>query len=277
MGKKNKKEKDELEIKNNKKGPDQEEDNDKVSIKKTFRDTGIIMALIAVITGIVVFVNREALDPNYQGSHGSKDEDNGELKEADAATAYKNLCSLANKQLIEKKNLNASVEYVSGLASIEYTNAKVTYCALGNNQDEYDFMVKITMNYLFSGVDEFVYKMTNLNINNATSDYGVSCEALYIYNDERINDKFDDKLETTLPKYDTEKVYTHTAYRADGSDVTYFSVTYAGTDAKLHSINEMMYNETLDEFTIANEYEISAIDNEKMYTLLGAILELEED
>ena len=117
MGKKNKKQKDDLEIKDTKKDPTQEEDNDKVSIKKTFRDTGIIMALLAVVTGIVVFVNRDALDPNYQGSKADENEEN--IDEADPEIAYKNLISLANKQLVDTRHLNSNLEHVSGLVSLE--------------------------------------------------------------------------------------------------------------------------------------------------------------
>ena len=274
MGKKNKKEKDELEIKDTKKDPNQEEDNDKVSIKKTFRDTGIIMALLAVIVGIVVYVNREALDPNYVGPEQQEDEQSGTEKEIDAALAYKNLCSLANRQLKEKKNINNDVDYISGLASLEFGNNLVTYCAKGDKQDEYSYMVKVTMNYAFTnGESEFMFKMTNLNANTAAITYSVSCEVMSIYNEERINNRFDDLLGVTLPLYDTEKVYTHTAYRADGSETTHFSVTYAGTDSMIHSINEMTYNESLDQFTVSNEYKIAPTTDGNLYALLGIILD----
>ncbi|MBO7615222.1 MAG: hypothetical protein J6T15_05945 [Bacilli bacterium] len=276
MGKKNKKEKDELEIKDNKKGPNQEEDNDKVSIKKTFRDTGIIMALIAAITGIVILVNREAFTPEYRSGLGKREEeDNAEEKEASAADAYKNLCALANKQLIEHKNLNTSLEYVEGLSSIEYTASKVTYCALGNKQDEFNYMVKVTMIHNFGSIEAFIYQMTNLKLSSAVSTYGVSADVLNIYSDESINNKFDDLAPSILPHYDASRVFTHTAYRAEGSSVSYFSVTYAGDDSQLHSTNEMMYNETSSDFTVASLYDISPSTSEKMYDLLGIILELE--
>ena len=276
MGKKNKKEKDELENKNYKNDPNQTEDNDKVSIKKTFRDTGIIMALIAVVTGIVVFVNRDAFDPEYKSKQGNREQENGEQQEANAEEAYKNLCSLANKQLIEHKNLNSNLEYVEGISSIEFAANQVVYCALGNKQDEYNYMVKITMSHNFGNADAFIYQMTNLNLNNAVTTYGVSTEVSDIYSSETINDKFDDKAPSALPRYDASKVFIHYAYKPTNSDVAYFSVTYAGDDGQLHSTNEMMYNDTSMDFTVASIYAISPSSSAKMYDLLGIILGLEE-
>jgi len=276
MGKKNKKEKDELENKNYKNDPNQTEDNDKVSIKKTFRDTGIIMALIAVVTGIVVFVNRDAFDPEYKSKQDNREQDSGEKQEANAEEAYKNLCSLANKQLIEHKNLNSNLEYVEGISSIEFAANQVVYCALGNKQDEYNYMVKITMSHNFVNADAFIYQMTNLNLNTAVTTYGVSTEVSDIYSSETINDKFDDKAPSALPRYDASKVFIHYAYKPTNSDVAYFSVTYAGDDGQLHSTNEMMYNDTSMDFTVASIYAISPSSSAKMYDLLGIILGLEE-
>ena len=276
MGKKNKKEKDELENKNYKNDPNQTEDNDKVSIKKTFRDTGIIMALIAVVTGIVVFVNRDAFDPEYKSKQDNREQDSGEKQEANAEEAYKNLCSLANKQLIEHKNLNSSLEYIEGISSIEFATNQVVYCALGNKQDEYNYMVKITMNHNFGNIDAFIYQMTNLKLNTAVTTYGVSTEVSEFYSTETIDNIFDDKASSILPHYDASKVFIHYGYKPDNSDVAYFSVTYAGDDGQLHSTNEMMYNDTSMDFTIASMYAISPSSSAKMYDLLGIILGLED-
>ena len=271
MGKKNKKQKDDLDIKDTKKDPTQEEDNDKVSIKKTFRDTGIIMALLAVITGIVVIVNRDALDPNYQGSKANENEEN--IDEADAEIAYKNLKALAEKQLVEVKRLNGDLEHVSGLTSLEYSSSKITFCALGDIQEDDNYLVKVTMKHNFELPGDFVYQMTNLKLNGAVSTYGVSCEVMTVYNDEVINDKFDESKLETLTNFDESKIFKHKAYRADGSSDTFFSVTYAGLDSKIHSINAMEYNANTNGFTIASEYSISPSDSEKMYDLFNIILE----
>ena len=277
MGKKNKKQKDDLEIKDNKKDPNNEgkvEDKDKVSIKKTFRDTGIIMGVIVAFVGILVFANRDAFNAEAQQAADNNKKDN-EVVEADSEIAYKNLCTLANKQLISVKNLNKDLEYVSGLLSLVYSNSKVTYCALGNKQPGSSYLVKVTMQYIFNDDDTFVFKMTNLDMMSAVITYSVTTEVMNIFNDENINNKFDDKINTTLPLYDMDKVYRHIPYRADGSEQTFFSVTYAGTDLKIHSINEMAYNTLSDEFTIADEYTADPTLDEKMYALLGMILELE--
>ena len=273
MGKKNKKQKDDLEIKDTKKDPTQEEDNDKVSIKKTFRDTGIIMALLAVVTGIVVFVNRDALDPNYQRSKADENEEN--IDEADPEIAYKNLISLANKQLVDTRHLNSNLEHVSGLVSLEYTTNRIVFCALGDKQDDDNYLVKITMNHTFELPGDFVYQMTNLKLNSAVSTYGVSCEVMNVYNNEAINDKFDESKLETLINFDESKIFKHKAYRADGSEDAFFSVTYAGIDSKIHSINAMEYNTATNDFTIASEYSISPSDSEKMYDLFNIILESE--
>jgi len=272
MGKKNKKQKDDLEIKDTKKDPNQEEDNDKVSIKKTFRDTGIIMALIAVITGIVVFVNRDALDPDFKIDKGNED-DQQNIDEADPEIAYNNLVALANKQLIETRHLNANLEYVSILTSLEYTQNKITYCALANAQEIDKYLVKVTMNHFFEYPGDFVYAMTNLKLTNSATTYGVSCEVMKSENGEYINEKFDELKMSVLTEWDTEKIYKHQAYRADGSETYYFSVTYAGTDSKIYSTNEMEFNQSENSLTMASKYSIAPTESDDMYELFNIILE----
>ena len=264
MGKKNKKEKDELKVKD----PEKVEDNDKVSIKKTFRDTGIIMGVIAAIVGILIFATKDAV---FIEGEGNKDNENEDVV-GDPEVAYANLIKLANQQLISTKTfLNRDLNYVGGLASIEYSSSKVTFCALGNEQDDYSYLVKVTMNYNFVDEDGFVYKMTNLNLNsNVAVNYGVSTEVWELSFDENIGNKFDDKVSETLPKYDPEKVFAHFAYKVD--DDFYFAVTYAGIDSKIYSMNEMIYNSALDEFTITSEYSVSPNQNVKMYALLESII-----
>ncbi|MBO7615221.1 MAG: hypothetical protein J6T15_05940 [Bacilli bacterium] len=193
--------------------------------------------------------------------------------EGNSQLAYNSLCSLANKQLIDSKNLNTSLNYISGLSSIEYSSYKVTYCALGNKQDEYNYIVKVTMNHRFDSTDAFIYQMTNLKLNEAVTKFAVISEVFAIYTSEAINDKFDDLASTILPHYDASRVFTHTAYRAEGSSVVYLSVTYSGDDSQLHSINGMMYDDTLMDFIVEGIYDISPSTGKKMYDLIGLILE----
>ena len=192
--------------------------------------------------------------------------------EGNPQIAYQNLCSLANKQLIENKNLNSSLEYVDGLSSIEFTTNKVVYCAVGNKQDEYNYMVKITMSHNFGNADAFVYQMTNLNLNTAVTTYGVSTEVSDIYSSETINDKFDDKAPSTLPYFDSANVYIHNAYKPNNEDNVYFSVTYLDYNGLIHSCNEIQYVDYMMEFYVDSIFEISKSSSSSMYKLLSIIL-----
>ena len=129
------------------------------------------------------------------------------------------------------------------------------------------------MNHTFDLPGDFVYQMTNLKLTNSTTNYGVSCEVMDVYNNEAINDKFDESKLETLTHFDESKIYKHKPYRAEGSEDTFFSVTYAGIDSKIHSINAMAYNTATNDFTIANRYSISPSESDKMYELFNIILE----
>ena len=187
----------------------------------------------------------------------------------DSTIAYDNLVKLANNELIDIKNLNKNVNYVSGIASIEYTSSRVTFCAWGNEEDGYNYLVRITLPYIFGDENSFIYKMTNLNLNNARGVYGVTTEVMDLVYDENMNNKFDDKVIGTIPKYDPEKHFFHVAYKVDEDFC--FAVIYIGIDSKIYSINEMRYYSALDEFGISSEYSVS-VRNEKMYGLLDRIV-----
>ena len=215
-------------------------------------------------------VKRISNDKNSinEGNKENNEENSDDLL-GDSTVAYDNLVELANKELIETKNLNSNVNYVYCLASIEYTNNRVNYCAVANEQDDFNYFVRITMLYTFGDEDGFIYEMTNLNLNNARVVYGITTEVMDLVYDENISNKFDDKVSETLPKYDPEKVFFHVAYKID--DDFYFALTYNGLDSKIYSMNEMRYNSALDEFEISSEYSVS-VRNEKMYGLLDRIV-----
>ena len=198
-----------------------------------------------------------------------------DIDEGNPNKAYYNLVALADKQLVEIKRLNGDLEHVSGLVSLEYATNRIVFCALGNKQDEDNYLVKITMNHTFELPGDFVYQMTNLKLNSAVSTYGVSCEVMYIYNNEAINDKFDESKLETLTNFDESKIFKHKAYRADGSSDTFFSVTYVGTDSRIHSVNTIEYNYATNGFTVTSEYSISASESENMFELMNCLLTFE--
>ena len=199
--------------------------------------------------------------------------DINEPSESDASnpeTAYKNLVALANKQLVETKHLNTNLDYVSGITSLEYSENRTTFCALGDKQDDYSYFVKITLNHTFESLDNFVYEMTNLKLSNSALKYAVTCEVMNTYCNEAFNDKFSDSIydNDTLTNFDYSKLFKYCAYRADGSDDSFVSCTYIGRDSKIYSINEIAYNIATNDFTVANRYSISSSDNAMMYDLL---------
>lgn len=263
MGKKNKKQKEELAMKD----PEKVEDSDKVSIKKTFRDTGIIMGVIAAIVGILIFATKDAT--YIEGEEGGKDHVDDDIV-GDPEVAYENLVSFANRELISVRGLNSSLTYVKSLVSLEFFNGKVVYCGLGNEVDGYNYLVKVSIGYSFADEDEFIYKMTTLNLSTAASTYGVTAEAMEINNDENVREKLFDKLEETLPKYDIDKQYSFCVYNT--TDGIFIAGTYGGKDGSIYSTNEMRYNDSLDEYTITSEYGINPSKNVKMYSLLEAII-----
>ena len=271
MGKKNKKEKDNLEVKDPVKD-EKVEDNDKVSIKKTFRDTGIIMGVIAAIVGILFFATKDAV---FTDAREGEEEEHETLL-GDPEVAYNNMIKFANKELIDTKNFDSSLEYVSGIASIEYSSNKTIYCALGDKQEDYNYIVKITFNHVFKYAEDFIFAMTNLNMNNAVVSYGVTVDILDRIYDDQIADRFDSKKDTTLSYYDETKSCPSYMYRNTNGDTCY-AVTYAGSDSNIHCINELKYippvGESTDfDFAIISEYKISPDTSVSMYALLEMII-----
>lgn len=193
--------------------------------------------------------------------------------QTDSGKAYKKLLSLANEQLISKKSLSANTEYVSGIVSLEYTASKVAFCALGNKQENTNYLVKVSMDYAFSTAEDFVTTMMGIDAKTASTTFSVSSEVMNIYGEPQVNNKFHELKSTKVPQFDESQVNAQCCYRADNSETNYFAFTYIGTDSKVHSINEIVLNIETSELTIANEYKVAASESEKMGKLFDIILE----
>jgi len=192
--------------------------------------------------------------------------------ETDSGRAFTKLCSLANEQLIAAKSLTAGTEYISGLAAVEYASDKVVYSALGNKQDNTNYLVRITMNYAFSSADDFITKMIDLDVKNAAT-YSVTKEVMNIYGEPQVNNKFHELKSSKFPNFDESQFNSQCCYQADGDAKVYFAFTYVGKDSKVHSINQMELDVANSNITVASEYEVSATDSPKMGKLFDIILE----
>ena len=202
-----------------------------------------------------------------------EEEKENPIFETDSGKAYKKLLSLANEQLISAKSLNSSKEYISGIVSLEYTSNKVTFCALGDKEDNTNYLVRVSMNYSFASGDEFINTMMNMDAKTASATYTASSEIMNIYGEPQVNNKFHELKPTAIPQFDESKFNSQCCYKADGSETIYFAFTYVGTDSKVHSINELTLNMTNSEITITSEYKLASSESAKMYKLFDIILE----
>ena len=192
--------------------------------------------------------------------------------ETDSGKAFIKLCSLANEQLITAKNLTANKEYVTGIVSLEYANDKVVFSAKGDKQDNMDYFVKVTMSYSFASADDFITKMVDLDVKNA-STYSVSCDVKNINGEPQVNNSFHELKSTKFSKFDESKPNSQCCYKVDGNDKTYFAFTYVDTDSKIHSINELEFDVTNRDVAVTSEYELASSTSEKMYKFFDVILE----
>lgn len=225
----------------------------------------------------------EGENSGYVGPH-KKDNDEQEQQpvdntprinpifETESGKAFTKLCSLANEQLIASKSLTAGTEYISGLVSLEYASDKVTFCAIGDKQDNTNYLVRVTMTYAFANADDFISKMVNLDVKNA-STYSVTNEVMNIYGEPQVNNKFHELKSSKFPKFDDSKVNSQRCYKADSGDTVYFAFTYIGNDSKVHSINEMVLDVANSNITVTSEYEVAQADSQNMCKLFDIILE----
>ncbi len=219
--------------------------------------------------GEVIDDNTPKPNPNPQPEEKKEDP----IFQTDSGKAYKKLISLANEQLISKKSLNSGTEYVSGIVSLEYTNSKVAFCALGDKQDNTNYFIKVSMDYAFASAEDFVSTMMNIDAKAAATTYSVTSEVMSVYGEPQVNNKFHELKVSKVSNFDEGKVNRQCCYRADNSETNYFAFTYVGTDSKVHSINELVLDLATSELTISSEYQVASSDSAKMHKLFDVILE----
>lgn len=193
--------------------------------------------------------------------------------ETDSGKAFKKLCSVANEQLITAKSLSASTEYVSGIVSLEYTSNKVAFCALGDKQDNTNYLVRVTMNHAFSTAEDFVTTAVGMDAKTAGSTYSVTCEVMNINGEPQVNNKFHELKSSVFTNFDDGKVNAQRCYKADNSETNYFAFTYIGKDSKVHSINEMTLDVANSTINVTSEYQVASADSPNMVKLFDIILE----
>ena len=280
MGKKNKvkkeKEKElepkDEEAKDNKK-VNEEENKDKVSLKKCFRDTVIILFLIVGIVGVLWFVNRDAeLKPS--NGEGNGDEPVEQVVEVNESVLSNKLMGVANKYLNEAKNEEIRTkDYVSDLCSFEYRPDKVVFCALGDKVEGESYLVKITISSDFSGDADFAKKMCSLNSSFDTIDYEVKAEYFDVVEDESLDNRFAVQFAPDCQGYRAEKAL-HRIYKvAEDTINTYFSLIYLDDDDIIHSTNQVTYDSSINRFSTSTEYR--CYDPEStVYKMLKAMIHI---
>lgn len=264
MGKKEKikKEKeDKLDTKDDKK-EEKKEDKDKVSLKKCFRDTSIILVLLVGFVSILWFVNKDKVDE----SSANKDE------EINETVAIEKLSALANKELVRLQTLAETVNYIERITSLQYSNDQVLYCASGTRIQGSDYFIRVKIDYTFENATDFIKQVCTMDVATSTK-FAVTAELYTVTSDDTISDKFVAQSSTLLPNYSEMGAHKSFLYTGSNPDETYISTTYEGSDDKTHSINRIVYDSTTDEFTVLSEYSLGSSDSFMMFKLLNSIIE----
>ncbi len=196
---------------------------------------------------------------------------------ADINKVYNNLIKLANYSFADMKELDNTIDYVSTLTSFEYTDSKVEFCALCDKQDSYNNLVVILINYESESPSQFFDEMLYSEINNSTiGKFRIFTDIKVLYISESINDKFDDWKNVSFPSFDENRPFKRASYQDEDNAKpydTYFSLTYMGTDSKIHSINRVLNDYIDNVFAYDHEYAVAKAECEDMYFLLSKILE----
>ena len=163
MGKKNKikKEKEpKQEVKEEAK--DGEEVKDKISLKKCFRDTAIIMGLLVVFVGVLWFVNKDA-PAAPKGQEGESNQPiEEETVEVTETLLNEKLSAVANKAVTDEVSPGSRQNYVKRLCSLEYDqNAGVKYTAVAEVDETTSYFVTVKIDYLFDSEEDFAKERWN--------------------------------------------------------------------------------------------------------------------
>ena len=94
-----------------------------------------------------------------------------------------------------------------------------------------------------------------------------------VVSDTTTLDKFNNKRDTILDKYDSATKIRSINYKAPNPDYSYISTTYIDTDGNIRSINEIEYDIGSDKFEItSNAYTFSKEGNPTLLDLYNKIL-----
>ena len=94
-----------------------------------------------------------------------------------------------------------------------------------------------------------------------------------VVSDTTTLDKFNNKRDTILDKYDSATKIRSINYKAPNPNYSYISTTYIDSDGNIRSINEIEYDISSDKFEItSNTYTFNKDGNATMLDLFNKIL-----
>lgn len=274
MGKKNKikKEKEpKQEVKEETK--DGEENKDKVSLKKCFRDTAIIMVLLVALVGILWFVNRNGpAAPKGQEGEANQPEEQ-ETVEVTETLLQEKLSAVANKAVTDEVSPGSRHNYVKRLCSLEYdSNTGVKYTAIAEVDETTTYFVTVWIDYLFDSEEDFAKELCNLySVDN--NKFTITTHLYQLATEEdTIENRFNTVFAPTMQGYNIDKAY-HIMYKKETTFETFFAVTYIDSDLRIHSTNEIKYDSYTNEFSPTSEYRIYESNaNKVVYNLIKSFI-----
>ena len=261
MGKKNKEKKEkkkalqpkDVDAKDNKEN--EEEAKDKVSLKKCFRDTVIIMGLLIVTVGIVWFVNRDATATSTSNGEGGEDQPVEQEVEVNETILAKKLMGICNKELNKERNEDIrDKDYVSSICSFEYRPDKVTFCCAGNKVEGENWFIKVTIASDFKSELDFATKMCSLGPSYILDDYEVRYDHYEGVVDDALSSEFSVKF---APRFTGFSSTTGKYFMYKNPELvlqTYFTLIYIDSDAVIHSTNQIEYDAGKDDIDYTTEY-----------------------
>ena len=244
---------------------------DKVSIKKTFRDTGIVLLLLVAVVGLLCYIYRDELKT------GAVVENPVELTtEQKEEKVVNNFLALANQELIDYKSLDEG-DYITGISSFQYVDGEAKFCAYADKVDGAHYLVMISIINDFKGEDDFVQKMIDFDLKDY-GDYDITTYAFELSSDETVDAKFHDKMVGVLPMVDTTQPIRYAMYKNISADDTYISATYVGSDGKVYSMHQIIYNSVSDALTVSDsdKYTLTSRNSQMLYDILGSFIKDKE-
>ena len=249
--------------------PNKDEDNEKISIKKNFRDTFIVLGALVAVVAIVFFINKDAflkgMNPELE-----EEEQNQLTKEE---KVVQNLALLANRELLMvKPSLDTDKNYINYISSLEYEDSNVTFVAISDQEGSH-YAINVRMNYEFHSIDRFISEMSTLNLS-GLQKYDINPIVMNLVNDEYIDVEFVNNAAGLLTTFDDTKPHTHVLFKGTNVDETYISTTFVGSDNLVYSVNEITYDSTTSSFGSSfSRFSISEEENESLYKILTSFIQ----